>query len=147
MLFIAHVKEQFHTELGTARVETVRKEINKKFHKLIKSFDRETSIPILLNTSLNTKCVPIVESSASWHCTSDYDRKVPFACTAIHNVHPWPNSSTVVQSNIHYLLCPWFPERPRRLIVPWACDEFWQSAESPHCAQTVAVRPCCKMAI
>ncbi|WP_145521372.1 carbamoyltransferase family protein [Yersinia aldovae] len=69
MLFIAPVKEQFRAELpavvhidGTARVQTVKKDINKKFHKLIMAFDHETSIPILLNTSLNTKGMPIVET-------------------------------------------------------------------------------------
>ncbi|MGL4487402.1 MAG: carbamoyltransferase family protein [Yersinia sp. (in: enterobacteria)] len=69
MLFIAHVREQFRAILpsivhidGTARVQTVKKEINKKFHKLITAFDHETSIPILLNTSLNIKGMPIVET-------------------------------------------------------------------------------------
>jgi carbamoyltransferase len=69
MLFIADVKEQYRTALpsiihvdGSARVQTVKKEINKKFHKLITSFFEETRVPILLNTSLNTKGMPIVET-------------------------------------------------------------------------------------
>ncbi|WP_145561076.1 carbamoyltransferase [Yersinia bercovieri] len=69
MLFIAYVKAQYQFDLpsivhvdGSARVQTVKKEINKKFHKLITSFFAETRIPILLNTSLNTKGMPIVET-------------------------------------------------------------------------------------
>lgn len=45
MLFIAYVKEQYRTDLpsivhvdGSARVQTVKKDINRKFHKLITSF-------------------------------------------------------------------------------------------------------------
>ncbi|ELY5184221.1 transferase [Yersinia enterocolitica] len=69
MLFIAYVKEQYRTDLpsivhvdGSARVQTVKKDINRKFHKLITSFFEQTKIPLLLNTSLNTKGMPIVET-------------------------------------------------------------------------------------
>ncbi|CNH32245.1 carbamoyltransferase family protein [Yersinia pekkanenii] len=69
MLFIAYVKEQYRSELpsivhvdGSARVQTVKKEINERFHRLITSFFEETSVPILLNTSLNIKGMPIVET-------------------------------------------------------------------------------------
>ncbi|EEP92736.1 transferase [Yersinia kristensenii ATCC 33638] len=69
MLYIAEVKEQYRTDLpsivhvdGSARVQTVKKDINRKFHKLITCFFEETKIPILLNTSLNIKGMPIVET-------------------------------------------------------------------------------------
>lgn len=69
MLFIANVKEQYRAALvsivhvdGSARVQTVKKEMNKKFHTLIEYFHAETGVPILLNTSLNTKGMPIVET-------------------------------------------------------------------------------------
>jgi carbamoyltransferase len=45
----------------TCRVHTVSKELNKKFHSLISEFYKITSIPLLLNTSLNIQG-PIVES-------------------------------------------------------------------------------------
>ncbi|WP_174849895.1 carbamoyltransferase family protein [Yersinia artesiana] len=69
MLFIAYVKEQYRTDLpsivhidGSARVQTVKKDINRKFHKLITSFFEQTKIPLLLNTSLNIRGMPIVET-------------------------------------------------------------------------------------
>ena len=47
---------------GTCRVQTVKKEINKKFYNLIKEFKRLTKIPVLLNTSFNIKGQPIVNT-------------------------------------------------------------------------------------
>ena len=46
---------------GTGRLQTVSKNINKKFYDLIFEFSKETSVPILLNTSFNEN-EPIVES-------------------------------------------------------------------------------------
>ena len=36
---------------GTGRLQTVSRNINRKFYDLIKEFNRNTSVPILLNTS------------------------------------------------------------------------------------------------
>ncbi|CNB81763.1 putative transferase [Yersinia frederiksenii] len=84
MLFIAYVKEQYRADLpsivhidGSARVQTVKQHLNKKFHKLITAFFDKTGIPILLNTSLNTKGMPIVETPADaihlfLNCGLDY---------------------------------------------------------------------------
>ena len=48
---------------GTARVQTVKKEINLKFWKLITEFEKITTVPVLLNTSFNENepivCHPI----------------------------------------------------------------------------------------
>ena len=38
---------------GTARVQTVKKEINLKFWNLISEFEKITSVPVILNTSFN----------------------------------------------------------------------------------------------
>ena len=46
---------------GTARVHTVRKEDNARFHKLIYAFGQSTGISVLLNTSFNIQ-EPIVYS-------------------------------------------------------------------------------------
>jgi carbamoyltransferase len=46
----------------SARVQTVNREINPLFHKLIKSFFELTGVPILVNTSFNVRGEPIVES-------------------------------------------------------------------------------------
>lgn len=69
MLFIAYVKEQYRSDLpsivhvdGSARVQTVKIDINRKFHNLISSFFEQTKIPLLLNTSLNIRGMPIVET-------------------------------------------------------------------------------------
>ena len=44
---------------GTGRLQTVRKEINKKYYDLIHKFYEITNVPIILNTSFNEQ-EPIV---------------------------------------------------------------------------------------
>lgn len=46
---------------GTARVQTVTKE-NGRYHDLIQEFNNITQVPVILNTSFNTKGQPIVET-------------------------------------------------------------------------------------
>jgi carbamoyltransferase len=48
---------------GTARVQTVSRESNPKFHRLLEAFNRKTGVPVLLNTSFNVQ-EPIVCSPA-----------------------------------------------------------------------------------
>ncbi len=45
---------------GTARPQTVRREVNPRFHALLQSFGRLTGHPILINTSFNVQGEPIV---------------------------------------------------------------------------------------
>lgn len=45
---------------GTGRLQTVKKEWNERFHKLIDAFHRMTGVPLVLNTSLNVMGKPIV---------------------------------------------------------------------------------------
>ena len=47
---------------NTARMQTINKEINEPYYKLVKEFFKQTGVPILLNTSLNGPGQPIVES-------------------------------------------------------------------------------------
>jgi len=47
---------------GSARLQTVRKETNPRFHELLTKFGRLTGVPVLLNTSFNIMGEPIVES-------------------------------------------------------------------------------------
>ena len=47
---------------GTARIQTVREDINPRLYRLLKEFDRLTGVPVLLNTSFNVKGEPIVET-------------------------------------------------------------------------------------
>ncbi len=47
---------------GSARVQSVSRETNPRFHELISAFAWLTDVPILLNTSFNYNCEPIVET-------------------------------------------------------------------------------------
>lgn len=47
---------------GTARLQTVRKELNPRYHKLLTEFGKLSGVPVLLNTSFNVMDEPIVES-------------------------------------------------------------------------------------
>ncbi|MFD4014588.1 carbamoyltransferase [Streptomyces albidoflavus] len=71
MLLVPAVKEEkrklvpaiTHTD-GTARVQTVRQDVNSAYHELISAFHRRTGVPMLLNTSFNDNGEPIVETPA-----------------------------------------------------------------------------------
>jgi carbamoyltransferase len=45
---------------GTIRPQTVEKDINPRFYRLIKAFESITSVPVVLNTSFNVAGEPIV---------------------------------------------------------------------------------------
>ena len=45
---------------NSARIQTVHKETNEKFHSLIMEFFKKTGVPILVNTSFNVRGEPIV---------------------------------------------------------------------------------------
>jgi len=69
MLLVAHVREPRRKEIpavthvdGSARVQTVGKESNPRFHALLREFEARTGCPLLLNTSFNVRGEPIVES-------------------------------------------------------------------------------------
>jgi len=67
MLFTVPCKKPFDIPSGvhidnTARVQTITKEDNLRFYTLIDKFREITNVPILLNTSLNVKGRPIVET-------------------------------------------------------------------------------------
>lgn len=47
---------------GTARPQTVNEQHNKYYYRLIKEFFNQTNVPMLLNTSLNGKDKPILET-------------------------------------------------------------------------------------
>lgn len=67
MLYTAKVKQPkeipavTHVD-GTARFQTVTKESNERIYHLIKEFEKITGIPVLINTSLNGKSQPILET-------------------------------------------------------------------------------------
>jgi carbamoyltransferase len=45
---------------GTARVQTVGRAENPRYHRLIGEFARLTGVPMLLNTSMNVQGQPII---------------------------------------------------------------------------------------
>lgn len=69
MIFVVEVLERWREVLGavthvdgTARIHTVSEQINPRYWRLIKAFERRTGVPILLNTSFNNDAEPIVDS-------------------------------------------------------------------------------------
>jgi len=47
---------------GSARVQTVKESDNPKFYQMLRSFEKVSGVPVLLNTSLNLSDEPIVET-------------------------------------------------------------------------------------
>ncbi|HEU6450648.1 MAG TPA: carbamoyltransferase C-terminal domain-containing protein [Gemmatimonadaceae bacterium] len=67
MLFVVDVRPEAapripavrHTD-GTARVQTVSREENPLYHDMIAAFGRRTGVPVVINTSFNTRGEPVV---------------------------------------------------------------------------------------
>jgi carbamoyltransferase len=69
MTFILKVKEEYRDKLGaithvdgTARLHTVKRDVNATYYDLISRFGDITGVPVLLNTSFNNNCEPIVDT-------------------------------------------------------------------------------------
>jgi carbamoyltransferase len=69
MIFVVRVREAMREVLGavthvdgTARVQSVGRDSNPRYHALIEAFGRRTGVPVLLNTSFNNDAEPIVDS-------------------------------------------------------------------------------------
>jgi len=45
---------------GTARVQTINRSQNPRYYDVIRAFERRTGVPVLINTSFNTRGEPIV---------------------------------------------------------------------------------------
>lgn len=48
---------------GSARIHTVNREVNPRYHALIDAFRERTGVPVVLNTSFNNNVEPIVDSA------------------------------------------------------------------------------------
>ena len=46
----------------SARIQTVNKNINRLYYKLIEAFEKKTNCPLLVNTSFNVRGEPIVNT-------------------------------------------------------------------------------------
>ena len=61
----------------SARIQTVHKETNPIFHKLIEEFEKITKYPVLVNTSFNVRGEPIVCSATdAFNCFMGTDLDV-----------------------------------------------------------------------
>jgi carbamoyltransferase len=45
---------------GTARIQTINRRQNPLYYDLIKAFQQRTGVPVLVNTSFNTRSEPVV---------------------------------------------------------------------------------------
>jgi len=69
MLYVVDVRDEkrdiipavTHVD-GTGRLQTVHKETNPRYHRLIETFGQATGVPVVLNTSFNLKGEPIVNT-------------------------------------------------------------------------------------
>jgi len=83
MLFTFGVRHEREHEIpavrhvdGTARVQTVTRAQNARYYDLIQAFKRRTGVPVLVNTSFNTRGEPIVctpRDAVESFCTSPLD--------------------------------------------------------------------------
>lgn len=69
MLFVAYVRRSYAERMpatthvdGSARIQTVSHRNNPIFWKLIRAFDAQTGLPVVLNTSFNVQGQPIVRT-------------------------------------------------------------------------------------
>jgi carbamoyltransferase len=76
MLLVTPVKEDKREVLpaithvdGSGRLQTVRKDTNPRYHRLIEKFGEATGVPLILNTSFNLKGEPVVNTPANAHFT------------------------------------------------------------------------------
>jgi carbamoyltransferase len=68
MLYVCPVREEKRDVLpaithedGSGRLQTVYKETNPGYHRVIERFGEITGVPVIMNTSFNLKGEPIVE--------------------------------------------------------------------------------------
>ena len=83
MLLVVPVRPEHHATLpaithvdGSGRLQTVVKDTNPLYYKMIERFGQASGVPVVLNTSFNLKGEPIVTTPANAHSTfmkSDMD--------------------------------------------------------------------------
>ncbi len=71
MLYVVPVREEKRDAIpaithvdGSGRLQTVMKDSNPDYHRMIELFGEKTGVPVVLNTSFNLKGEPIVETPA-----------------------------------------------------------------------------------
>lgn len=83
MLVTCEVKEEWRSRIpavvhidNTSRIQSVKKDVNPFYHKLISEFAKWTGTPVILNTSFNGSHEPMIETpldaiSTFWKCNLD----------------------------------------------------------------------------
>jgi carbamoyltransferase len=64
---------------GTARIQTINRRQHPLYYDLIRAFQRRTGVPVLVNTSFNTRSEPVVctpRDAVECFCTSPIDALV-----------------------------------------------------------------------
>lgn len=86
MLKNVEIKEEWRHKIpavchidNTARPQYLKREINPELYDLIEAFYKETGIPMLINTSLNGKGEPIIETYENLMRFLEYHQKVSYA--------------------------------------------------------------------
>ncbi len=76
MLYVVDVKKEKQETLpaithvdGTGRLQTVNREFNPRYYRLIETFGEATGVPVILNTSFNLKGEPIVNTPREAYST------------------------------------------------------------------------------
>lgn len=75
MLLVVPVKKEKQeiipavSHMGTGRLQTVFRETNPRYYKLIKTFGEATGVPVVMNTSYNLRGEPIVTTPANAYAT------------------------------------------------------------------------------
>jgi carbamoyltransferase len=75
MLLVAPIYEEKQDEipavnhLGTGRLQTIQREINPWYYRIVEKFGQATGVPVLMNTSFNLRGEPIVTSPADAYNT------------------------------------------------------------------------------
>lgn len=71
MLLVPEVRPEMRSQVpavthvdGTGRLQTLNREFNAHFYRIVEAFYRATGVPVLLNTSFNVAGEPIVETPA-----------------------------------------------------------------------------------
>lgn len=76
----------------TCRIQTVTKQSNNRYYKLIQAFGKKTGIPALMNTSFNLNHEPIIETPAQ--AIEDF-KKTNMCCLVIENFVIEKNTDTI----------------------------------------------------
>lgn len=104
----------------SARVQTVHKDTNPRYHALLSAFKARTGCPVLVNTSFNVRGEPIVcTSEDAFHCLWVPTSKFWWPATAISGrkirIPRWPATTRVRSPGIDPSLQPSTWSRPPSL--------------------------------